>query len=212
MARYIGPVCKLCRREGDEALPQGRALLHREVRGHAPPLSARPARPGAHQAQRVRPAPAREAEGAPHLRRARGAVPRLLPRGDPPEGPHRRGDARPARAPPRQRRLPHGLRRRAARRARQLVRHGHVLVNGKRVNIPSYLVRAGRQDRDSRDEPQDRASSQAALAAAENRPAPSWLEVDKDELHRHVQGAAGPRRAATSRCVASSYVVEYYSR
>ena len=67
---------------GRQALPQGRALLHAEVRHRAPRVRARHARPGA-QAQDVglRHAAAREAEGAPHLRPAREAVPQLLRRG-----------------------------------------------------------------------------------------------------------------------------------
>ena len=61
---------------GHEALPQGGALLHREVLVHAPAVPAGAARPGAHQAERVRGPPAREAEGAAHLRRPRAPVPR----------------------------------------------------------------------------------------------------------------------------------------
>ena len=56
---------------------------------------------------------------------------------------HRRDAAAAARAPARQRRLPHGLRRPRAPQARQLVRHGHFLVNGKKVDIPSYSLKAG---------------------------------------------------------------------
>src|SRR6266853_1899831 len=63
---------------GVEALLEGRALLHRQVRHRAAKLSARRARPGAPEVQRVLDPAAREAEAAPHLRRARGAVPPLL--------------------------------------------------------------------------------------------------------------------------------------
>ena len=81
MARYTGPVCRLCRREGAEALPQGQPLLHQEVLVRAAPDAARPARRPPPQGRRLRPAAAREAEGPPHLRRAREAVPQLLRRG-----------------------------------------------------------------------------------------------------------------------------------
>ncbi len=65
-----------------EAVPQGRPLLHRQVRLRAAPLPARPARPGpAAQALRLRRAAAREAEGQAHLRPRRAAVPRLLLQG-----------------------------------------------------------------------------------------------------------------------------------
>src|SRR5207302_8538726 len=61
-----------------EALPEGRALLHAQMRDRASRVRARHARPGA-QAQdvRLRPAAPREAEGPPHLRVAREAVPQL---------------------------------------------------------------------------------------------------------------------------------------
>src|SRR5580658_7759155 len=63
---------------GDEALPQGRALLHREVLVHAPALPARAARPSAREAQRVRDSPPREAEGPPHLWGSGASVPEVL--------------------------------------------------------------------------------------------------------------------------------------
>ena len=117
MARYIGPVCKLCRREGMKLYLKGERCYSEKCGLQAPPLPARPARPGPHQAPRVRRAAAREAEGARIYGVARAAVPRLLPRGHALQGPHRREDARAPRAPPRQRRLPAGLRRAAPRRA-----------------------------------------------------------------------------------------------
>src|SRR5262249_59924529 len=67
---------------GDEAVPEGGALLHGEVRDREAQLPARAARQGAQgEARRLRPAAAREAEGETHLRRARGPVPPLLPAG-----------------------------------------------------------------------------------------------------------------------------------
>src|SRR4026209_582443 len=93
-----------------QALPQGRALSHGEVRGRAPELSAGRARPRADQAERV-PAPApREAEGTALLRPSREAVPEHVRKGDTrPRGPGRE-PASDARDAPRQRRLPAGLR------------------------------------------------------------------------------------------------------
>ena len=61
-----------------EALPQGREVLHRQVRDRAPQLPARPARPEVRPRRLgLRHAAAREAEGAPHLRRARAPVPQV---------------------------------------------------------------------------------------------------------------------------------------
>ena len=94
-----------------EALPQGRPLLHGQVRDRAPRLRAGRARQEPQdQGDELRRAAAREAEGAPHVRRPRAAVPQLLREGGRVEGRHRRDAAPDARAPSRQRDLPAGLR------------------------------------------------------------------------------------------------------
>ncbi len=133
----------------------------------------------------------------------------LLRRGDAPAGAHGRGDARAHRAPPRQRRLPHGLRGERAQ-GRQLVRHNHVLVNGKRVNIPSFRVKPS-DKLEIAEKSKKIGFVAAALAAAEGRPRGTWLEVDKD-------GMSGTFRSMPVRdemnepMVREQYVVEYYSR
>src|SRR4029079_328702 len=66
---------------GAEALPQRQSLLYQEVLVRAASDAARPAWGPPPQGRRLRPAAAREAEGPPRLRRAREAVPQLLPRG-----------------------------------------------------------------------------------------------------------------------------------
>ena len=93
-----------------EALPQGRALLHGQVRHRAPQLPARPARPGPRRSSPSTAAAAREAEGQAHVRRARAPVPPLLRDGRALARHHRRDAAPAARAPARQHGLPDGLR------------------------------------------------------------------------------------------------------
>ena len=66
---------------GNEAVPQGRAVLQGEVRRRTALVRSRAARQAPEQAAALRDAAAREAEGAPRVRRARGAVPALLRRG-----------------------------------------------------------------------------------------------------------------------------------
>src|SRR5476651_2841475 len=68
---------------GNQAVPEGRALSHREVRDRAPLVSAGRARPRPDQAERVPDAAAREAEGAPVLRTPRKPIPHLLREGEP---------------------------------------------------------------------------------------------------------------------------------
>src|SRR6187431_2498722 len=92
---------------GDEAVPQGGALLLGEVRDREAQLPTGAARQDAEgEARRLRPAAAREAEGQAHLRRARGPVPRLLRGGRARTRDHRRDAAAAARASARQRGLP----------------------------------------------------------------------------------------------------------
>ena len=99
---------------GAEAVPQGRALPHRQVRRRAPLVSARRPRSRAHAPERVPRPAAREAEGAPLLRREREAVPHLLRQGHAPARRDRREPAADAREPARQRARPARLRRVAA--------------------------------------------------------------------------------------------------
>ena len=143
MARYTGPVCRLCRREGMKLFLKGERCYTEKCAIEKRNFAARTARQDAQaEAGRLRPAAAREAEGQAHLRRARGPVPPLLRDGRPHARHHRRDAAAAARAPARQRRLPPRLRHLAA--AGAAARAPRPLpVNGKKVDIPSYSVRAG---------------------------------------------------------------------
>jgi len=91
--------------------------------------------------------------------------------------------------------------------ARQLVSHKHVLVNGKKVNIPSYLVREG--DEISVKE-KDLQSVQNALESVVRRGIPSWLEIDKDNIKGIVKLL--PARDDITMPIKEQLVVEYYSR
>ena len=68
---------------------------------------------------------------------------------------------------------------------RQLVRHGHVNVNGRKVNIPSYIVKPG-DVVEIREKSRDNSSILAARDATAHTPSPSWLEVDRDALRGRV--------------------------
>jgi len=93
--------------------------------------------------------------------------------------------------------------------SRQLVRHNGVLVNGKRVNIPSYQVKPGDVI-----EVTDKAKAQlrvkAAAEAAESRGIPEWLEVDAKALKGTFK--ALPARADLSSSINESLVIELYSK
>ena len=68
---------------------------------------------------------------------------------------------------------------------RQMVRHGHVAVNGKKVNIPSYTVKPG-DSVEIRESSKNNTSILAARDATAHTPSPSWLEVDRDTLKARI--------------------------
>jgi small subunit ribosomal protein S4 len=69
--------------------------------------------------------------------------------------------------------------------ARQVVRHGHLAVNGRKVNIPSYTVRIS-DVIEVREPSRTNASILAARDATAHSPSPSWLEVDREALRGRV--------------------------
>jgi small subunit ribosomal protein S4 len=68
---------------------------------------------------------------------------------------------------------------------RQLVRHGHVNVNGRKVNIPSYTVKPG-DVVEIREKSRNNSAILAARDATAHTPSPSWLEVDREALKARV--------------------------
>ena len=93
--------------------------------------------------------------------------------------------------------------------ARQLVRHGHFKVNGRRVNIPSYLVRAG--DLVEVGEPSKKiARIVDSMGAVERRGVPQWLELHKDTFQGRVKSL--PARDNVTLPIREQLIVELYSK
>lgn len=93
--------------------------------------------------------------------------------------------------------------------ARQIVRHGHIQVNGKRVDIPSFRVREG--DLISvAPKAKDLLVIKAAIIASERTSVPGWLEVDIDKLQGSV--LALPTRDQIDLNVREHLIVELYSK
>lgn len=93
--------------------------------------------------------------------------------------------------------------------ARQLVRHGHYTVNGKKVNIPSYLLKAG----DTVSIAQGSRSSEKIKAVLESngaRPIPMWLDLDRNTLEAKVVQL--PNREDIDFDVEEHLIVELYSK
>jgi len=93
--------------------------------------------------------------------------------------------------------------------ARQIVRHNSILVNGKRVNIPSYQVKPGDTVQVA-PESINQLRIKGALAAAELRGFPQWIEVDVKALKGTFK--AKPQRDELPATINESLVVELYSK
>ncbi len=93
--------------------------------------------------------------------------------------------------------------------ARQFVRHGHFLVDGKKVDIPSYRLKPGQQVT-VRERSRSVSRIVEALDQAERRGIPDWLEVQKEAFSARVK--ALPTRADLTMPINEKLVVELYSK
>jgi small subunit ribosomal protein S4 len=93
--------------------------------------------------------------------------------------------------------------------ARQIVRHNGILVNGKRVNIPSYQLRQGDVVQVA-EKARAQLRIKGAVEAAEQRGFPEWLEVDSKALKGVFK--ALPQRTELPATINESLVVELYSK
>jgi small subunit ribosomal protein S4 len=208
MARYIGPACKLCRRENGKLFLKGDRCYTDKCA-----FDRRPYPPGVHGQRRNKPTEygvrMREKQ---KVRRVYGIMERQFRRyfagADRAKGVtgenlinslERRLDSTVFRM---------GL---SATRtdARQLVRHRHIQVNGKSVNIPSYLLKAG--DKITlRESSKGLKRVQASLETAGRREQPDWLDFDKNSLTGVVKTL--PNREAVTLPIQEQLIVEFYSR
>jgi small subunit ribosomal protein S4 len=97
----------------------------------------------------------------------------------------------------------------ARRQARQLVRHGHVAVNGRKVNIPSFQVNVG-EEITIRENSKKLVILEGAKEFASHQTAPGWLEIDRDNYKGKV--LALPRREDINLPVNEQLIVELYSK
>ncbi len=93
--------------------------------------------------------------------------------------------------------------------ARQLVNHSHFQVNGRRVNIPSYEVRTGDVIQ-WREQSKKNEYFKAMSESLGKRPVPGWLTVDRGEVSASV--AALPEPADVDATIDTRLIVEFYSR
>ncbi len=95
------------------------------------------------------------------------------------------------------------------RESRQLVRHGHFLVGGRRVNIPSYLVRPG-DVVEMRERSRKIPSVNEALDAVVRKGIPAWLELEREKFRGSVKTL--PSRTDITEPIQEQLIVELYSK
>ncbi|HVT03050.1 MAG TPA: 30S ribosomal protein S4 [Thermoanaerobaculia bacterium] len=93
--------------------------------------------------------------------------------------------------------------------ARQLVRHGHIQVNGKKLNIPSYQVRKGDAIQ-VRDKSRKNGQIQQAVETASGRGIPGWLQLNPTEFLGTVNDL--PKREDIRLPIQEQLIVELYSK
>ncbi|MGF1467427.1 MAG: 30S ribosomal protein S4 [Sandaracinaceae bacterium] len=208
MARYTGPVCKLCRREGVKLFLKGERCYTDKCS-----FDRRPYPPGQHGQRRIKFTEygirLREKQ---KVRRMYGLLERqfrsYFERADRIKGVtgenllgllERRLDS-----------VVYRLGFASTRSdARQLVRHKHVQVNGKTVNIPSFLVDPG-DTISIRERSKTKGRIGAALEGMERRGVPEWLELDRENLKGIVKTL--PNREELTLPIQEQLIVEFYSR
>jgi small subunit ribosomal protein S4 len=209
MARYTGPVCRLCRREGTKLFLKGTKCLSDRC-----PIEKRNFAPGQHGQSRKAKIVGyglqlREKQKAKRIyftletqfrayyekaNRAQGVTGDLLI-----QQLERRLDNVAFR-------LGFAISR---RQARQVVRHGHVEVNGRKVNIPSYQVSVG-DTIAIRESAKKLVIVEAASAYAAQNHSPSWLQIDFANFTGKVISL--PKRDEVSLPVNEQLIVELYSK
>ena len=209
MARYRGAVCRLCRREGTKLFLKGERCFSDKCA-----LEKRPYPPGEHgRARRLRiigyGLQLREKQ---KVRRIYGVLERQF-RIYFKKAERKRGITGENLLSLLERRLDNVVFRlgfaSSRPQARQIVRHGHIEVNGKKVDIPSYLVKKG-DTIAVREKSKKLEAITQAMQLTQNRPVPKWLEVDYDNLVGKV--VEYPSREDIDFPVQEQLIVELYSK
>jgi small subunit ribosomal protein S4 len=209
LARYTDPVCRLCRREGIKLFLKGPKCFSDKC-----PLEKRNFAPGQHGKDRK----AKIVGYGLQLREKQKTKRMYFAQ----EGQFRNYFEKAARAPgvtgelllqQLERRLDTVVHRLgfgiSRRQARQLVRHGHVHVDGRKVNIPSYQVNVG-DEITIRESSRKLAILEQAKEFASHQNSPGWLEIDRENFKGRVLSL--PKREEIQLPVNEQLIVELYSK
>lgn len=225
MARYTGPVCRICRREGEKLFLKGDRCVAISATGNRPKcaIERRGYAPGQHGQGRKKVSQyGIQLRQKQRLRKMYGIGERqfhnYFVKAEKQKGVLGENFLRIL-----ERRLDNIVYRlgfaSSRTQARQMVSHGHIRVNGRKVNIPSFLVRIGDEielKMKERAEDKNQAKYKNFLATvtaqleARGRSTPQWLEVDVPAYKGRV--VALPAREEIQIPVNEQLVVEYYSR
>jgi small subunit ribosomal protein S4 len=208
MARYTGPVCRLCRREGAKLFIKGERCYTDKCS-----FDRRPFPPGQHGQGRVRPSNYREQlREKQKVKRIYGVLEKqfrlYFQKAD-----RMKGITGENLLMLLERRLDSIVFRmgfaNSRSEARQLIFHGHFTVNGQRVDIPSYLIRVG-DEVCVGEKSQKSVRIEAALEGSDRRPMLSWVETDKKSLKGTVKTL--PVRDELTLPINEQLIVELYSK
>jgi small subunit ribosomal protein S4 len=209
MARYVGPVCRLCRREGMKLFLKGERCYSEKCA-----IEKRNLPPGQHGKMRKQKLlgyglQLREKQ---KVKRIYGVLENQFRRYFETAARHR-GVTGVMLLQALETRLDNVVYRlglsTSRAQARQLVRHGHFQVNGRKVDVPSFAVRAGDQV-SVRPKSQKHAAITHAMEEVKGRGIPEWLQFDAEKVGGRV--SAVPTRDQINLPVQEQLIVELYSK
>lgn len=208
MARYTGPVCRICRRENQKLFLKGERCLTEKCA-----FERRAYPPGQHGHGRIKFSEyALQLREKQKLKRLYGLVEKQF-RAYFERAERMKGVTGSNLLSLLERRLDNVAYRMglavSRTQSRLVVRHGHLLVNGKRVDIPSFIVKKG--DVVAVNEKSQKITTiLASLESAKNRETPQWIEVDRASFKATVKDL--PTREDVTIPVEERMVVELYSK
>jgi small subunit ribosomal protein S4 len=211
MSRYTGPACRLCRREGTKLFLKGaRCLTEKcaiERRGYAPGQHGQSTgrrRKASEYAKQLREKQKVKRMYGLTERQFRNVFERVL------REPGVTGEALLIALESRLDNIVYRMGFAASRRqARQLVRHRHIMVNGRTVDIPSYRIRPGNEVRVA-DASREMVQLKLALELASRGTRVSWISVDTDKVLGKM--TERPTRDAIPIVAQEQLIVELYSK
>ena len=209
MAKYTGPSCRQCRREGVKMFLKGERCFSDKC-----PITRRGTVPGQHGAARARMMKnyGLQLREKQKTRRYYGILETQF------RNYYEKADAQEGMSGVNllimiERRFDNVVYRmglaESRRDARQLVRHGHFTVNGKNANIPSMLLKVG-DEIAIKDSKKDRPKIKTIIEKAEGKIIPKWVEVDKENGKGKI--IAMPQREDIDFEIDEQLIVELYSK